>query len=159
MRSSLRCVPLAPRSRSRSRQSLWTKGETSGNFIRVHEVFADCDADALIYLSTPDGPSCHTGAETCFFTPVAARSGPAEEDAGDDEDTEAVVETGPPQQALTTLYALEQTILERKVALGEASEVCQAPQSGLPPHLTAANAFGGSRPDFRNGILENLKTR
>src|SRR5262245_6150353 len=52
---------------SRSRQQLWRKGETSGHSLRVTEIWADCDADALIYLATATGPSCHTGRETCFF--------------------------------------------------------------------------------------------
>ncbi len=52
---------------SRSRQSLWIKGESSGNTMEVHSVWADCDGDALIYLVDPAGPSCHTGADTCFF--------------------------------------------------------------------------------------------
>lgn len=52
---------------SRSRASLWKKGETSGHVLRVHEVWADCDRDALLYLVDPEGPSCHTGAESCFF--------------------------------------------------------------------------------------------
>jgi phosphoribosyl-ATP pyrophosphohydrolase/phosphoribosyl-AMP cyclohydrolase len=52
---------------SRSRGALWRKGETSGNVIRVAEVWVDCDADAVIYVATPLGPSCHTGAESCFF--------------------------------------------------------------------------------------------
>ncbi|MEO0323202.1 MAG: bifunctional phosphoribosyl-AMP cyclohydrolase/phosphoribosyl-ATP diphosphatase HisIE [Myxococcota bacterium] len=52
---------------SRSRQSLWRKGETSGHVIRVHEVWVDCDGDALVYLAEPRGPSCHTGRATCFF--------------------------------------------------------------------------------------------
>jgi phosphoribosyl-ATP pyrophosphohydrolase/phosphoribosyl-AMP cyclohydrolase len=52
---------------SRSRRALWRKGETSGHVLRVHEVWADCDADALLYLVDPEGPSCHTGRQTCFF--------------------------------------------------------------------------------------------
>ncbi len=52
---------------SRSRQSLWQKGETSGNTIRVHEVWTDCDCDCLLYMSDPQGPTCHTGRESCFF--------------------------------------------------------------------------------------------
>lgn len=52
---------------SRSRGRLWKKGEESGHLLRVHEVWADCDADCLIYLVDPEGPSCHTGRETCFF--------------------------------------------------------------------------------------------
>jgi phosphoribosyl-ATP pyrophosphohydrolase/phosphoribosyl-AMP cyclohydrolase len=52
---------------SRSRKSLWKKGETSGNTIAVAEVWVDCDRDALVYLADPHGPSCHTGEQTCFF--------------------------------------------------------------------------------------------
>ncbi len=51
---------------SRSRQALWHKGETSGNTQRVLEVAYDCDADALLYRVIPDGPACHTGAQSCF---------------------------------------------------------------------------------------------
>jgi len=52
---------------SRSRGELWVKGGTSGNVLAVEGVLVDCDADCLIYLVTPAGPSCHTGAPTCFF--------------------------------------------------------------------------------------------
>ncbi len=52
---------------SRSRQTLWNKGETSGNYLHVREVYADCDTDTLLYLCAQDGPTCHTGADSCFF--------------------------------------------------------------------------------------------
>jgi phosphoribosyl-AMP cyclohydrolase/phosphoribosyl-ATP pyrophosphohydrolase/phosphoribosyl-AMP cyclohydrolase len=52
---------------SRSRQELWHKGATSGNVQRVVEVRLDCDADALLVLVHPAGPSCHTGNRTCFY--------------------------------------------------------------------------------------------
>ncbi len=51
---------------SRSRNAQWVKGETSGNFIDVREVRLDCDQDAILYLGTPHGPTCHTGTESCF---------------------------------------------------------------------------------------------
>jgi phosphoribosyl-ATP pyrophosphohydrolase/phosphoribosyl-AMP cyclohydrolase len=51
---------------SRSRGRLWRKGETSGNVLRVVAIRADCDADALLYLAHPAGPTCHTGAVSCF---------------------------------------------------------------------------------------------
>lgn len=52
---------------SRSRRTLWRKGETSGNVLRVFEVAVDCDGDTLLVLVDPEGPSCHTGRATCFF--------------------------------------------------------------------------------------------
>ena len=52
---------------SRSRKALWNKGETSGNFLHVKEIFTDCDTDTLLYRCQPDGPTCHTGADSCFF--------------------------------------------------------------------------------------------
>ena len=52
---------------SRSRQELWEKGATSGNYMNVEEIRVDCDADCLLLLVNPDGPACHTGARSCFF--------------------------------------------------------------------------------------------
>jgi phosphoribosyl-ATP pyrophosphohydrolase/phosphoribosyl-AMP cyclohydrolase len=51
---------------SRSRQRLWTKGETSGNFLGVREILIDCDADTILIKAESAGPACHTGADTCF---------------------------------------------------------------------------------------------
>lgn len=51
---------------SRSRQRLWTKGETSGNRLRVVQIEADCDRDALLVTARPQGPACHTGDQSCF---------------------------------------------------------------------------------------------
>ncbi|XAR58332.1 Phosphoribosyl-ATP diphosphatase [Bertholletia excelsa] len=96
---------------SRSRSKLWTKGETSMNFINVHDIFLDCDRDSIIYLGKPDGPTCHTGAETCYYTSVLdfLKNSEAEEK----------------RMALTTLYSLESTISQRKAELVE-------PQKGKP---------------------------
>ena len=55
---------------SRSRQTLWRKGETSGNYQHVVSITADCDKDALVVMVEKDGPACHTGAESCFFNPL-----------------------------------------------------------------------------------------
>ena len=51
---------------SRSKQRLWTKGESSGNFLEVSEILVDCDQDTLLIKANPVGPVCHTGADTCF---------------------------------------------------------------------------------------------
>ncbi|XP_044467045.1 histidine biosynthesis bifunctional protein hisIE, chloroplastic isoform X2 [Mangifera indica] len=96
---------------SRSRSTLWTKGETSNNFVNVHDIFLDCDRDSIIYLGKPDGPTCHTGAETCYFTSVT--------DILNDQQAEEN------KLALTTLYSLESTISQRKAELA-------APQNGKP---------------------------
>jgi phosphoribosyl-ATP pyrophosphohydrolase/phosphoribosyl-AMP cyclohydrolase len=52
---------------SRSRQELWEKGETSGNYLNVRAIFKDCDEDTLLIQVDPAGPTCHTGAESCFY--------------------------------------------------------------------------------------------
>lgn len=98
---------------SRSRSTLWTKGETSKNFINVHDIFLDCDRDSIIYLGTPDGPTCHTGAETCYYTRVSDLLEPSE------------AETEGGKLAETTLYSLESTISQRKAEL-------EVPQNGKP---------------------------
>jgi len=51
---------------SRSRQTLWTKGETSGNFLHLVSIASDCDNDTLLVKAHPDGPTCHTGTDTCW---------------------------------------------------------------------------------------------
>jgi phosphoribosyl-AMP cyclohydrolase / phosphoribosyl-ATP pyrophosphohydrolase len=51
---------------SRSKQRLWTKGETSNNFLHVKKTLIDCDGDTILIMAQPDGPTCHTGDDTCF---------------------------------------------------------------------------------------------
>ncbi|WZZ60780.1 hypothetical protein YC2023_060887 [Brassica napus] len=96
---------------SRSRSTLWTKGETSNNFINVLDVYLDCDRDSIIYLGTPDGPTCHTGAETCYYTSVLDQLN-NDEASGE-------------KLASTTLYSLESIISKRK-------EESTVPQEGKP---------------------------
>lgn len=62
---------------SRSRQELWLKGETSGNYQHIVSITADCDMDALIVRVIKDGPACHTGNDTCFFNVVLENENPA----------------------------------------------------------------------------------
>lgn len=85
---------------SRSRQELWEKGATSGNSLVVQQIIADCDADALLFLVDPQGPTCHTGQPSCFFRCV--RSDGSVEDSGSD--------------ATAFLHELEREIESRKSA-------------------------------------------
>ncbi len=55
---------------SRSRNKLWTKGETSGNFLNLKELYLDCDQDTLLCKVVPQGPTCHTGHDSCFYTKI-----------------------------------------------------------------------------------------
>lgn len=61
---------------SRSRQELWRKGETSGNFQTVMSIALDCDNDTLLIKVIPDGPACHTGENSCFFNEVSSEKEP-----------------------------------------------------------------------------------
>ncbi|KAL5706435.1 hypothetical protein ACHQM5_024603 [Ranunculus cassubicifolius] len=88
---------------SRSRSSLWTKGETSNN-ININDIFLDCDRDSIIYLGKPDGPTCHTGSDTCYYSSV-----------NDDLKDPEVKENS--RLALTTLYELEYIISQRKAEI------------------------------------------
>ena len=57
---------------SRSRQEYWTKGETSGNVLRLKGIRKDCDTDALLVRADPAGPTCHTGERSCFYRDLGA---------------------------------------------------------------------------------------
>lgn len=98
---------------SRSRQELWHKGETSGNFLHVESAQIDCDGDVLLFQVRPDGPACHTGSETCFFTPLP--SSPDYEH----------VETGP-----GILSELFQTVRQRQKDMPKGSYTTELFQSG-----------------------------
>jgi phosphoribosyl-ATP pyrophosphohydrolase/phosphoribosyl-AMP cyclohydrolase len=87
---------------SRSRQELWHKGQTSGNVLRVRELRADCDADAILVRAEPAGPTCHTGAESCFW-----------------QDTEGQTITDPPAGGF--LDELAQIIVQRRSASPDSS--------------------------------------
>ena len=55
---------------SRSRDKLWKKGETSGNILKVKELYLDCDSDTVLIKALPEGPTCHTGENSCFFNQI-----------------------------------------------------------------------------------------
>jgi phosphoribosyl-ATP pyrophosphohydrolase/phosphoribosyl-AMP cyclohydrolase len=59
---------------SRERKTLWTKGETSGNFLRVVRIQTDCDRDTVLVVVDPVGPVCHTGRPSCFFENVTVEA-------------------------------------------------------------------------------------
>ncbi|CAI7766089.1 unnamed protein product [Closterium sp. NIES-53] len=91
---------------SRSRQCLWTKGETSGHFINVLDMFIDCDRDTIIYLGIPDGPTCHTGTDTCFFTKLDLSGNPVAKNKSSSSEDVAC--------AQSTLFQLEEVIASRR---------------------------------------------
>ena len=84
---------------SRSRQEVWVKGDTSGNYMYVEEVRVDCDCDCLVVLVNPAGPACHTGNRSCFFRKI--EDGKLVEDAK--------------EQTKTDVFAREQAVvMDRK---------------------------------------------
>jgi phosphoribosyl-AMP cyclohydrolase / phosphoribosyl-ATP pyrophosphohydrolase len=90
---------------SRSKQRLWQKGESSGHTLELRSIRVDCDGDALLITAAPRGPTCHTGASSCFFKPLAL-----------DSAAYAEPDDGPaPSRALDQLW---QTILDRKAGRG-----------------------------------------
>ena len=101
---------------SRSRGALWEKGETSGNSLAVTGVYADCDADALLVLADPRGPTCHTGRPSCFFRSVDSP------DTAADEGTDAAAQ----------LEALEREIDARRAAPPGASYTRKLLDGGAP---------------------------
>jgi len=90
---------------SRSRNELWEKGQSSGNTLRVVSLHADCDADTILVLAEPTGPTCHTGTPSCFFRRI---------DAGG-----ALVDEA--RSATTFLEELEREIEARKQSVGSKS--------------------------------------
>ena len=93
---------------SRSRQELWLKGETSGNYQHIVSITADCDYDALVVKVTKDGPACHLGEESCFHNPVLGE-----------------------ENAPFRLESLYDLLMDRKAALPEGSYTTYLFQKGL----------------------------
>ncbi|MCL0000629.1 bifunctional phosphoribosyl-AMP cyclohydrolase/phosphoribosyl-ATP diphosphatase HisIE [Providencia rettgeri] len=88
---------------SRTKQRLWMKGETSNNFLNLVDIYPDCDSDTLLALALPDGPTCHSGTQSCFA--------PAQSDWG-------------------FLFELETLLKERKTASPESSYTARLYASG-----------------------------
>ena len=103
---------------SRSRKALWKKGETSGNTLAVVELRLDCDGDTVLVRAHPAGPTCHTGATSCFF----------HRDAGDDD----AIDDGPPPPIL---HRLEQVIAARRASTADKSYTRSLLDAGMPKIL------------------------
>ena len=92
---------------SRSRQTLWEKGEQSGNTLHLEDVRVDCDGDALLVRAHPVGPTCHTGTTSCFFRHVDAS-----------ESATLHADDGPPPPTDDMLERVFATVLQRKAGGG-----------------------------------------
>ncbi len=101
---------------SRSRNELWEKGQSSGNTLRVISLHADCDADTILVLVDPTGPTCHTGTPSCFFRRIGA-GGALTDQARD---------------AATFLEELEREIDARKQSVGAKSYTRHLLDGGAP---------------------------
>ena len=101
---------------SRSREDLWHKGELSGNYLNLREAWVDCDGDTILLKVQPDGPACHTGDTSCFFTPMDEL--PDEYESGD---------TGP--RILDELFAV---IKDRQRGMPADSYTAKLLQEGVP---------------------------
>jgi phosphoribosyl-ATP pyrophosphohydrolase/phosphoribosyl-AMP cyclohydrolase len=104
---------------SRSRKALWRKGESSGHTLAVREIRIDCDGDTVLYLVDAQGPSCHTGATSCFFRRV-------------DADGALAIDDGPPEAPAQMLPRVAEVIATRRRERPEKSYVVSLLDAGLP---------------------------
>ncbi len=100
---------------SRSQEDLWHKGEVSGNYLNLREAWLDCDGDTILLKVEPDGPTCHTGNPSCFFTPM-------------DDLPEGYEDTDRGPGILSELFALAQ---DRMREMPEGSYTTQLLQEGV----------------------------
>lgn len=105
---------------SRSRKESWRKGETSGNTLAVREVRIDCDGDVVLYLCDPAGPSCHTGATSCFYRRV-----------GETDDGALVADDGPADPPALVLARVADVIAKRRRERPEKSYVVSLLDAGV----------------------------
>ena len=102
---------------SRSREDLWHKGEVSGNYLNVQDTWIDCDHDTILLRVIPDGPACHTGNTSCFFTPLAVA--PVTKD---------FIKAEPGAQILEEIFAV---IQDRKANLPDGSYTAELLKEGV----------------------------
>ena len=100
---------------SRSRDALWRKGETSGNVLRLVDITADCDADALLVTANPAGPTCHRGTRSCFDAEIETSTSPAT----------------PARQGFAELEDLWSTIADRAATRPEGSYTARLLNDGV----------------------------
>ena len=130
---------------SRSREDLWHKGEVSGNYLNLREAWLDCDADTILLKVEPDGPACHTGETSCFFSPMdglpeeyeVAESGP-----GIMDELFGVIrdrQRDPPENSYTAGLLQEGTARVAQKVIEEAGEAAiaavQGDQENLPKEI------------------------
>jgi phosphoribosyl-ATP pyrophosphohydrolase/phosphoribosyl-AMP cyclohydrolase len=124
---------------SRSRNALWHKGETSGNTQEVVSVAYDCDADALLYRVIPNGPACHTGAESCFHhfvvekDPRQARSAlrQAQDALRQAQDDESLAQDDEASAFVAAIAHLETVLEQRKTDSPQSSYVAKLYEGGV----------------------------
>ena len=158
---------------SRSREDLWHKGEISGNYLNLKEAWLDCDGDTLLLKVKPDGPACHTGETSCFYTPLdgvpeeyeATETGP-----GILSELFAVIQDrqrDPPEGSYTAKLLQAGTGRIAQKVIEEAGETAiaamQEDQEGLPKevadllyHTLVLLAASGVTP---NQVWEELRNR
>lgn len=103
---------------SRSRRTLWKKGETSGNELHLRSLTADCDGDVLLVQADPTGPACHTGRTSCFFEPVTEEG--------------AAPQPAPAPELGPALSALTRIVRERAASRPEGSYTAALLKAGTP---------------------------
>jgi phosphoribosyl-ATP pyrophosphohydrolase/phosphoribosyl-AMP cyclohydrolase len=132
---------------SRSRRALWEKGETSGHYLLVKDAFIDCDRDTVLVKAEPVGPTCHTGAISCFFSKVGEGDPSTHEPSGD--------------SLGGILERVSRTIAERKANPKPGSYVSSLYQSGQDRMLKkvveeAGEVVLGSKNDKRDEIVHEV---
>ncbi|NCC36030.1 MAG: bifunctional phosphoribosyl-AMP cyclohydrolase/phosphoribosyl-ATP diphosphatase HisIE [Chloroflexia bacterium] len=125
---------------SRSRQALWRKGETSGNWLDLVAIRQDCDSDALLVLAEPAGPTCHTGARSCFYRDLdgepASSPAPPAAILGHLADLIALRRTMQPEESYTAKLLHGGVDRIGKKIGEEAAEVIIAAKNGSHAELT-----------------------
>ena len=128
---------------SRSREDLWHKGEVSGHYLNLKEAWVDCDADTILMKVDPEGPACHTGQESCFFTrmnEMPTEFSPGEPSAGVLEELFSVIQERKrdmPEGSYTAELLRQGVARVAQKVIEEAGETALAATQGQTDHLPA----------------------